>query len=84
MNKNDIFAIIAKHAQEVVPSLESHVFAQDDALRDLGANSIDRAEITMMTLETLALRIPLTELAGAQNMGELAALIHSRMAASVV
>ncbi len=79
MNVEDVFAIIVKHTKEVIPQLESHNFNLDDSLRELGANSIDRSEIVMMTLESLSLSIPLIHVARAENMGELASIIHERL-----
>lgn len=83
MTRNDILDIIGRHTRAVLPGLESHVFQPDDALRDLGANSIDRSEIVMMTLETLALRVPLVDLARAQNIGELADVLVGKLALQV-
>lgn len=78
MNQQQIFEIIVNHTREVVPELEAHTFQQTDSLRALGANSVDRADIIMMTLESLSLSIPLNELASAANIGELAGLIHAK------
>lgn len=80
MSKDEIFRVICRHACEVIPSLESHNFRFDDALKDLGANSTDRSEILMMTLETLALRIPLVATAKAKNIGELADVLSEKYA----
>jgi polyketide biosynthesis acyl carrier protein len=79
MNIQHIFDIITRHTCEVIPSLEGHSFQLTDSLRDLGANSIDRSEIIMMTLETLSLNIPLILIARAENMGELASILHEKM-----
>lgn len=78
MNKEDIYQIIVRHTREVVVELEAHAFQPQDSLKALGANSIDRADIIMMTLETLALNIPLHEMAKAENIGDLAGIIHAR------
>ncbi len=78
MNQEHIFEIIVGHVREVLPELEAHVFQQTDSLRALGANSIDRADILMMTLERLSLNIPLPEMAKAENIGELASIIHAK------
>lgn len=78
MNKEEIFKVITEHAREVLPSLEDHSFQQDDSLKDLGANSIDRSEIVMMTLESLSLNVPLVELARVSNIGELASILHEK------
>ncbi|MCW8876732.1 MAG: acyl carrier protein, partial [Kangiellaceae bacterium] len=64
---------------EVIPRLKDHQFKHDDALKDLGANSIDRSEIVMMTLESLSLNIPLITIAKAENLGELASILHEKL-----
>ena len=79
MNQQDILNLIINNAREVLPSLEDHTFQPDDALKDLGANSIDRSEIVMMTLEDLCLKVPLIELAKVSNIGELASALHERL-----
>lgn len=79
MNKEQIFEVITKHVREVLPALNEHDFEASESLRDLGANSVDRSEIVMMTLESLNLSIPLIEIARAENMGELASLLCSKM-----
>jgi polyketide biosynthesis acyl carrier protein len=56
-----------------------HEFAPTDRLQELGANSVDRAEIVTLVLESLALRIPRTELFGPKNIGELAQLLQTKM-----
>ena len=78
MTVEDIFNVIKTHACEVLPVLKEHGFQMTDSLKDLGANSIDRSEIVMMTMETLSLHIPLIEIASAENMGELASLLHAK------
>nr|QLG04874.1 PulM [Streptomyces sp.] len=78
MSHQEVFDLVVKHTCEVMPELDDHTFAATDSLRELGANSMDRAEIIMMTLESLSLSIPLVELAGANNIGELAKLIHDK------
>jgi polyketide biosynthesis acyl carrier protein len=78
MSKEDIVEVIVRHAREVVPTLEDYTFLPGDSLKALGANSIDRADIIMMTLESLSLNIPLVEMAKAQSIDELASIIHAK------
>jgi polyketide biosynthesis acyl carrier protein len=82
MNKEDIFKLVVRHSCEVIPELEGHEFKPGDRLADLGANSIDRADIIMMTMETLALQIPRVELYGAQNIGELVDVLYAKLQSS--
>ncbi|MEO7323241.1 MAG: acyl carrier protein [Dokdonella sp.] len=81
MSKEEIFALITQYAGEVIPGLEQHEFQWTDSLRALGANSIDRSEIVMMTLEAMKLDIPLAETIRAENIGDLAALLYSKRVA---
>jgi polyketide biosynthesis acyl carrier protein len=76
---SDVVKIIAEHARAVVPELQEHEFAPDDRLAELGANSIERAEIVVLTLSSLSLRIPLVATLQARNIGELAELLHARL-----
>lgn len=78
MKKEDILELIGRHSAEVVPELEGHEFKASDRLVDLGANSVDRAEIIMMTMESLSLQIPRVELFGATNIGELADVLFEK------
>lgn len=73
--KEQVFNTIVQQTLEVLPDLEGRNFSITDSLRDLGANSIDRSEIIMMTMEELELNIPMIHMAKAENMGELAAIM---------
>lgn len=79
MNQEEVLAVITRHACEVVPKLKAHNFRSDDSLRELGANSVDRSEIVMMTLDYLSLNISLIEIARAENIGELASILHEKL-----
>ncbi len=79
MNNTDVFELVVNYSREVVPELEGHAFKRTDRLSELGANSVDRAEIIMMTMESISLRIPLLEISGAKNIGELSDLIHKKL-----
>jgi polyketide biosynthesis acyl carrier protein len=79
MDKAHILAVIETQAREVLPDLHEHVFSPTDRLQDLGANSIDRAEIGMLVLERLALQLPRVELVGPRSIGELAELLFRKI-----
>lgn len=79
MSKDEIFNLITGHVVEILPELEEHKFEYSDQLKMLGANSLDRAEIVMMTLESLELEIPRVELFGATNIGELTELLYAKL-----
>jgi len=78
MSIEKIIEIIVDHTREVVPGLEEYKFQPGDSLKVLGANSVDRADIIMMTLESLSLNIPLIEMAKAENISDLAGIIYAK------
>jgi polyketide biosynthesis acyl carrier protein len=78
MTKQDIFMMVVHHSSEVIPELEGHEFKLNESWSDLGANSLDRAEILMMSMEALALRIPRVELFGAKTVGGLVDLLYEK------
>lgn len=79
MSKEEIFKVITESTVEIIPELEGTDFKMTDRLADLGCNSIDRADIVSLTLESLDLRIPRVVLGKANNMGELAEVIYEEM-----
>jgi polyketide biosynthesis acyl carrier protein len=82
MTKTEILDLIAQHTREIVPGLDAHPFIATDRLGDLGANSIDRAEIAMLVQESLSLSVPRVELYGPTNIGELADLFLRKLDAA--
>ena len=79
MNRAHVLDLIARHAREVVSGLDDYKFAPSDRLAELGANSVDRAEISMLVLESLGLRMSRVELFGPTNIGELADLLVTKL-----
>lgn len=79
MNVKEIFDLITLNTRQVLPDLEGHAFQETDSLSELGANSVERSEIIMMTLEDLELAISLVETYGPSNIGELAEFLHEKI-----
>lgn len=82
MTKMELLDLIARHTREILPGLDTHQFAASDRLVDLGANSVDRAEIAMLVQESLGLSVPRIELFGPKNIGELADLFLQKLDAA--
>ena len=82
MTKTGILDLIAQHARDILPGLDEHEFVAADRLADLGANSMDRAEIAMLVQQSLGLSVPRIELFGPKNIGELADLFFSKIYAA--
>jgi len=79
MKKEQIFNIIKKYTCEIAPELEKVSIQPTDSLKNLGIDSVNRAEIIMMVMEDLSLNIPRIELAGAKNLGELADIFAGKL-----
>ncbi|MCU1244278.1 MAG: acpP2 [Acidobacteria bacterium] len=82
MTKSEVLNLIAQHTRELLPGLDEHEFVVSDRLVDLGANSVDRAEIAMLVQESLGLSVSRVELFGPKNIGELADLFLQKLAAA--
>lgn len=83
MDKAQVFALIKQNLIDVLPELENRNISIQDSLRDLGANSVDRAEILVKTLAALKLKVPLVDLGQAKNIEELVDIILSKVSANV-
>ncbi|KAF6578102.1 MULTISPECIES: acyl carrier protein [Paenibacillus] len=79
MHKEEVFDIVKRCIREVLPELQDHTFEYSDRLVDLGADSVDRAEIVNKTMETLSLNIPRVELSGVKNIGELTDALYAKL-----
>jgi polyketide biosynthesis acyl carrier protein len=82
MTNSEVLDLIAQRTREVLPGLDSHQFIASDRLVDLGANSVDRAEIVMLVQESLGLSVPRVEMFGPTNVGELAHLFLQKLDAA--
>ena len=82
MTKADLLDLIGQHTREIIPGLDAHEFVATDRLADLGANSVDRAEIAMLVQESLGLTVSRVELFGPKNIGELADLFLQKLHAA--
>ncbi len=82
MTITEIMDVIARHTREILPDLDVHQFEAGDRLSDLGANSVDRAEIAMLVQESLGLSVSRIELHGPRNIGELAELFLTKLKAA--
>lgn len=78
MNKDRVFEIVKKNILELLKELNPEYITPQASMRNLGANSIDRVDVIIGSLEALSLKIPLTELAKLQNIGELVDFLYEK------
>ena len=78
MNKEQIFAIVKKYTLEILPNLTDDQITIDQQLKNLGANSMDRMDIVISSMEDVGVKIPLVELAQAANIEGLVSLLFEK------
>jgi polyketide biosynthesis acyl carrier protein len=83
MDRTNIFNVIKTKIVEVLPELENQEIQISQSLKDLGANSVDRVEISQNSMEALGLKIPRTEMGGIENIQSLVDLFHKHLSESV-
>lgn len=77
MTREMIGEAVKKSINEVLPDLATFDLSQKNSLRNLGANSVERAKIIMLTLAQLKLKIPMADFAKAQNIEELVEIFYA-------
>lgn len=78
MDRDTIWAVIVGQIREVVPELAGRPIAETESMAELGLDSIERSEIIMNTLEALELDLPMVQVHGPKNLGELADLLYAK------
>jgi polyketide biosynthesis acyl carrier protein len=76
LDKEEIFEVVKANTLKVLPDLLADDVTIDKNLTDLGANSVDRVEVVIYSLEELGLKVPTAELHGVRNLRDLVDLLH--------
>lgn len=78
MNYNEVFQIVKTNIVEVLPFLAGKEIPIEKSLKDLGANSIDRAEVVTLSIEALGIKVPMVEFANINNIRGLVDLLYEK------
>lgn len=76
MTRDEVFAVVKANVLAILPDLPPDAIAIDQSLKDLGANSLDRMDIVVNSMEELGVKVPLTHFAQARNIGGVVDLLH--------
>ena len=76
MSKEEIFEIIKENILDIIPELDLSEVTMKDSLTEIGANSVDRADIIMFTMESLNIRIPMVKFGNAANIGDIVDIMY--------
>ena len=68
MTREMVFQLVKAKVLEVLVDVDPAAVTPEVSLTELGANSVDRVEVSMAVLEELDLRIPRVELHGVSNL----------------
>ena len=78
MNKEENFSVLRAHVAEIM-GLEESEFVIEDSLKDLGANSIDRMDIIVETMEELGIKIPMVNFGKCKNMKDIVDIYYAEI-----
>jgi polyketide biosynthesis acyl carrier protein len=79
MEKELIFKIVIRKIIEILPEVAPEQITMQRSLHDIGANSIDRADIIMNTVAEINVDIPMLEFGRAKNIGDIVEIIHRKV-----
>ncbi len=79
-SKQEIFEVLKGNLLEILPDLEASLVVPEESMKNLGANSIDRADVIIQTMEALQLKFPLHELGRLKNIQGLVDEFYTRCA----
>ncbi|BCJ93982.1 acyl carrier protein [Anaerocolumna cellulosilytica] len=77
MDKNNIFSILKSIIVQILPEIDIEQITLEDSLKEIGANSIDRMDIIIETMEQLGVKIPLVEFGQLKNIEGIVDLLYS-------
>ncbi|WP_133719198.1 acyl carrier protein [Methylocaldum gracile] len=81
MTREEIFEVIKRNIREILYGLGDEEINIEASLKDLGANSIDRADIVTQSMADLQLKMSLIELGSARNISDLVDLFYRKQQA---
>ena len=79
VSREQVFKVVKENILVILPDLSDDSIREDVSLRDLGANSLDRADVVTGSMEALRLTFPVRELADVQNIGGLVEALHKKL-----
>jgi len=80
LSLEQIFETVRANVQKVLFDVDPSLITMDVSLTDLGANSIDRVEVAMYSMEDLKVNVPRQQLAAVENLRGLVDLLHKNSA----
>jgi len=71
MDKAYIFSVFKKGIAEIMIDVDINSITMQESLKELGMNSVDRADVLLQTMESLQVNVPMVKFATAKNISEI-------------
>jgi len=81
MTRDEMFAVVKSNIQEIVEGAKGAEIKETDSMRDFGADSLEIVEVVSRSMKALRIKVPRTELSGANNLKDLLDLFEKFAAA---
>jgi polyketide biosynthesis acyl carrier protein len=78
MTKDEVFGVVQRHVRDVLPEVSEADIRPDRSMRDLGANSLDRMDVLVASIDELGIEVPVSEFAEVKSIGGLVDALHAR------
>jgi len=75
-SQQQIFDVVKNSTLQVLIDADPDAITIDTSLTELGANSIDRVEVVVYSMEELGINVPRAELQGVRDIRTLVDLLH--------
>ncbi|WP_437329925.1 acyl carrier protein [Sorangium sp. So ce381] len=79
MTRDEVLSIVRENIVMVLPEVDATLLRPERSLSELGANSVDRAEIVVGAMAALRIKVPGSELAEAKNIGGLVDVLYRKL-----
>jgi polyketide biosynthesis acyl carrier protein len=76
VNEREVFAVVRESVLQVLPELAGEQVSMDGTLADLGCNSIDRADVVVMSMERLRIAVPVAEFRSVNDIRSLVGVLQ--------
>ena len=79
LDRDTVLATILQQICIVEPAMAGQIITGEDSMVDIGIDSVSRQDVLILTMEALGLNLPMVQLFGPRNIGELADLLHAKL-----
>jgi acyl carrier protein len=81
LTRDEMFAVVKSNIQEIIQGANGVAIKETDSMRDFGADSLEIVEVVSRSMKALKIKVPRTDLSGAQNLKDLLDLFERCAAA---